>query len=198
MSLLLKSWDFNLCPIHGNIWPVLKLTHDKYLGKHEHTYLSVLLCALNHVHVHVVNQVSHLWHILDHLIRLGGTLLRLDGNKERRSRLQHIFPGNKNSLLLGHKAEIKNNAPTYIEKTDLNICINMHVSIDITMYNFIWIVLYFSVVYNSIMSLAMLHGIPSLKLLSTQIFTFLALPNFQFLKKNVLHQINVCNVVLQL
>lgn len=99
--------------------------------------MSVLLCALNHVHVHVVNQVSHLWHILDHLIRLGGTLLRLDGNKERRNRLQHIFPGNKNSLLLGHKAEIKNNAPTYIEKTDLNICINMHVSIDITMYNFI-------------------------------------------------------------
>lgn len=92
------------------------------MGKYEHTYLSVLLCALNHVHVHVVNQVSHLWHILDHLIGLGGTLLRLDGNKERgrerRSRLQHIFPGNKNSLLLGHKAEMKNNAATYIEKTD--------------------------------------------------------------------------------
>lgn len=59
------------------------IIRQKRLCKHEHTYLSVLLHALNHVHVHVVNQVSHLRHVLDHLIRLGGSLLRLDGGRER-------------------------------------------------------------------------------------------------------------------
>lgn len=60
----------------------LCIIRERRLCKHEHTYLSVLLHALNHVHVHVVNPVSHLWHVLDHLIRLGRSLLRLDWHNE--------------------------------------------------------------------------------------------------------------------
>ena len=49
------------------------------------SYLSVLLCALlDHVHVHVVHQVGHLWHVLDHTLPLSRTLFSLgEGERER-------------------------------------------------------------------------------------------------------------------
>lgn len=37
-------------------------------------YLSVLLGRLDHVHVHVVDQVGHLWHVLDDLVGLSGSI----------------------------------------------------------------------------------------------------------------------------
>lgn len=62
-------------------------------------YLSVLLRVLDHVHVHVVDQVGQFWHVLDHLVGLTGdvplmirkqteeeiTLHRREGKKKKES-----------------------------------------------------------------------------------------------------------------
>lgn len=50
------------------VYPILKqlLCSD--------SYLSVLLGGLDHVHVHIIHQVGHLWHVLDDLVRLSWSI----------------------------------------------------------------------------------------------------------------------------
>lgn len=50
-------------------------------------YLSVLLGGLDHVHVHIVHQVCHLWHVLDDLVWLSRCISLSEGNKKRKIRL---------------------------------------------------------------------------------------------------------------
>ncbi len=85
----------------------------------------------------------------------------------------------------------------------LNICayfsINLKYFVSIhTINKFKWIVLYFSIVFNLIMSFTMLHGIVVVSLIKVVKHTVLYLCLFDWFSKYLLLQIKVCTVVILL
>lgn len=46
-------------------------------------YLSVLLRGLDHMHVHVIDQIGHLWHVLDDLVLLSRCVSLKEGKQKK-------------------------------------------------------------------------------------------------------------------
>lgn len=59
-------------------------------------YLSVLLRVLDHVHVHVVDQVGQFWHVLDHLVGLTGDVPLMKRKQTEEEMTLHRREGKKN------------------------------------------------------------------------------------------------------
>lgn len=76
--ILLRDGDSTALLVVLNDTVVYPVFSKLYLSKG--FYLSVLLGGLDHVHVHIIHQVGHLWHVLDDLVRLSRSISLRKGN----------------------------------------------------------------------------------------------------------------------